>query len=279
MSTPPSRRNPAPALWLLALLAAAGLPAGRPGAAPLPRGTEGILGEIATPPVSIFAADLKRPAGLPAFATDVLDKYRAAPDARSRLRRAVRQAQLALWAAAPTPAPAALRAEVRKVRAAWKIDVGTLPTTYRAPAPGAAALFSRRLFQENRALARIVGRLEDTLEELQAVGGERARQPKRWQANYDLLLGRLLAQLALLSEHQSALGMLRRDPPPLNPARHGGWGLRPDPALHDAEGRKFARQAARLFAQVMREHPGTPWEVLARQHASRPLGLSWEPVP
>jgi hypothetical protein len=275
MSTP---HQPTRALWLLALLTAGA--AGRSDAAPLPvprlTPVEAILGEIITPPLSIVAFGPAKPPPL-RFTADVLARYRTAPDPRSKLRRAVLEAHLALWAAAPVPTPPALRWQVRKVRAGWRMDVKALPTTYRVPARGAETHFNGLLLQQNKALARIVSKLEEALEELEAAGGERKGQPQRWRASYDLLLGRLLAQLALLSEQQSALGMLRRDPR-LNPAQHTGWQLRATARLHDAESRKLARRAARFFGRVIHEHPGTPWEALARQHRSTPLGLEWEPV-
>ena len=46
----------------------------------------------------------------------------------------------------------------------------------------------------------------------------------------------------------------------------------------DIVGRKLARDAKVALDQIVRHHPGTPWEVLARDARDAPIGLNLEPV-
>ena len=119
----------------------------------------------------------------------------------------------------------------------------------------------------------------EELEALEAAGADRGREPKRWQANYDFMRARLQLQIAYVYEHQSMLGRLRKDLPPLDRATEGGWRLvRSHVMTGDAEGRKLARDAKLGLGQIVRHHPGTAWEVLARQARDVPVGLSWQAV-
>jgi hypothetical protein len=206
------------------------------------------------------------------------DGYEAGgPD--TRLRRAVHRAQVALWVVSPAPAPPELAAEVARLRRTWKVDPSCFRDEYRAPAPGAEGRFRADVLRDSRAAARIHFDLAEELEELEAAGAGRGREPKRWQANYDFMLARLRLQIAYVYEYQSMLGRLRREPPPLDRATQGGWRLtRSQLMTGDVEGRKMARDAKVVLDQIVRHHPGTPWEVLARQAREAPLGLNLEPV-
>jgi hypothetical protein len=114
---------------------------------------------------------------------------------------------------------------------------------------------------------------------MEAVAADRGGEPKRWQVNYDLMLARLQLQMAYVYEHQSMLGRLRKEPPPLNRAVHGGWRLvRWQTPTGDLAGRKLARDAQLALDRIARDHPNTPWEALARHARAAPVGLDWQPV-
>ncbi len=239
----------------------------------------GALREIGTPAVLPGApgdaAVLRRQA--PAVFRSRRGYEAGGPD--SRLRRAVRRARVALWVVSPAPAPRELAAEVARLRAVWKVDPSCFRDEYRAPAPGAGGRFRAAVLRDSREAARIHFALAEELEELEAAGADRGREPKHWQANYDFLLARLKLQVAYVYEYQSMLGRLRKDPPPLDRATQGGWRLvRSQLMTGDVEGRKMARDAKVTLDQVVRHHPGTPWEVLARHAREVPVGLNLEPV-
>ena len=112
-----------------------------------------------------------------------------------------------------------------------------------------------------------------------AKAGERKKKaPKRWQVNYDFIMARLRNQLVYIYEYQSALGQMRKEFPKRDPAIHGGWRLAStDRPKGDATGRKLARDAQKLLDKIAKDHPGTPWEVLAKREKMTALGLEWKP--
>ena len=241
-----------------------------------------VLQEIGTPAVlpgrPDTAAVLRRQ---PPSAFRATESYEAGGGADTRLRRAVRKAQVALWVASPAAPPPELAAQVARARKAWRADPSCFRDEYRAPAPAPKAedRFKQAVLRDSREAARILLGLSEALEELEEAGADRAREPKRWRVNYDFMLARLQLQIAHVYEHQSMLGRLRKDPPPLDRAVHGGWGLVRSPLMTgDPAGRKLARDARQALEQIARDHLGTPWEVLARHTCEVLIGLSWQPV-
>jgi hypothetical protein len=136
------------------------------------------------------------------------------------------------------------------------------------------------IFKEQMKPARILGELMERLEELRKVGEQREKEPSlRWQAHYDYILAQLLARTAYVSEYDLMLGKIRKDELPELPLnRHGGWRLASCARLESGKDVKaMASQAKKLFAKVIKEHPGTPWEVLAKRAQLTALGLEWRP--
>ena len=117
----------------------------------------------------------------------------------------------------------------------------------------------------------------DALETLKAAGEKgRDKETKRWQANYDFTLARLDAQFAYLFEYQSMLGQMRKQLPDLAPGQNG-WKLASQVALRgDSAGKKLAKDSSKLLEKVIKDNPGTPWEVLAEREKLTALGLEWQ---
>ena len=133
--------------------------------------------------------------------------------------------------------------------------------------------------ENERQVARMMGRLNEALEELKAAGEMREAEPKRWQANYDFILARVEAQIAFLYEYQSMLGQMRKEFPPRDPKLHGGWRLAARTDLQgDRDGQKLARHSRKLLEKLAKDHAGTPWEVLAKREKLTALGLEWKPT-
>jgi hypothetical protein len=124
--------------------------------------------------------------------------------------------------------------------------------------------------------------LADLLEEMEKVGAKRTDEPsKRWQAHYDYVLAELKARLALVHEYNTMLAKVKRDElPSLDPKLHGGWRLIPQEKLQSPkEVKDYAAEAKKLYAKLIKENPGTPWEALAKRGQVTPLGLAWLPIP
>lgn len=195
------------------------------------------------------------------------------------LRQAVYKARVALWAASGQEAPDGMRADVARVLKQVQSPADKQPLQAQIRAPDSAMAEKQlkdRILTKEKAIAKILGFLLETLTELEKAGEHRDAETKRWQAHYDFLLARVHAQIALLFEYQSQLGAMRRELPERDAKKHNGWRLAPrEKLLGDSAGKKSAAEARKLLEKLAREHPGTPWEELARRDLATPLGLEW----
>jgi len=98
---------------------------------------------------------------------------------------------------------------------------------------------------------------------------------KRWQAGYDLALGRVLAVKVRTDAYnlmlaQASLGMNFKKP------ESDTWQLVPSDAVTVGSAtEKLAKQARDLLTGVIENHPGTPWAHLATEELRMPLGYEW----
>lgn len=103
---------------------------------------------------------------------------------------------------------------------------------------------------------------------------ERLRE-KRWQAGFDLALGRVLAAKVRTDAYNKTLakakqGLKFQDP------KSDTWVLEASPDVDvDTATAKLAEQAKNLLERVLREHPGTPWALLAGEELRIPFGYKW----
>jgi hypothetical protein len=259
-----------------------------PNLAPMPdnRGNEklvkAVLDHIGTPGVkpSQHSEELKYDA-LPPFDPKILKKYEDDSGTDdSPVRKAIRQARAVLWAVSSGGAPANLQAEVQSARGKLKGQLITiLQDGFRAPPAAQEANFKTQVADNQRDVARIMGRLTEALEELEAAGETRDAEPKRWQANYDFMKARLQAEIAFLYEYESMLGQMRKEFPPRDPALHNGWRLAAKTDLQgDSKGKKLAKDSRKILDKLAKDHAGTPWEVLAKREKLTALGLEWQPT-
>ncbi len=239
---------------------------------------EAVWAEVGTPPLRPGKEVEALPAA-PVFAPEKLKDF-AVGGADSDLRKAVRKGRAAVWAVAAEAGggPADSLTEVQQLRQAAGLGLMILKDGVRAPAN--ENQFKAMLVLRQREIARAMTVLTDIHEELIAVGDKRAKETKRWQANYDLVKARLEMQIAFLYEYQSALGLMRRELQPLDPATQSGWVLEPKEQLKgDVSGRRLAKSAVQTLDYIITEYNGTPWEVLARREKDRLIGLDWKAVP
>jgi hypothetical protein len=129
-------------------------------------------------------------------------------------------------------------------------------------------------------VAVLLNELNEALEDLKDAGKERAQETsRRWQATYDYVLARMEMQIAYLYEYTTMLGAMRIDLPAHDPKIHGGWRLASQPTLQgDSTGKRLATDARKVLQKLASEHPGTPYEVLARRERFTALGLDWQPI-
>jgi hypothetical protein len=122
--------------------------------------------------------------------------------------------------------------------------------------------------------------LEQTITRLLAIlkTGERDREKEampRWQAGFDLAIGRTLAANARTVGYNLMLAEVKRGKKFQNP-KNNTWVLLPSKKV--SVGTQIANDAAKAeeyLTRVVREHTGTPWAYLAQVELGDPLGWEW----
>ena len=126
--------------------------------------------------------------------------------------------------------------------------------------------------------ATLLPRIEAVQRILEEGKADRAKvTEKRWQAGYDLALGRVQAVYVRTFAYNSILGNAKstlkfKDP------KSDTWELVPsqDMGNVDSKTKKAAEEAKLLLERVVAEHPGTPWALLAAEELKTPLGYAWQ---
>lgn len=123
--------------------------------------------------------------------------------------------------------------------------------------------------------------LEDLVTMLEKLAPQRDKETsKRWKAHYDYVTAMTKARFAYVNEYNFMLGKIRKDDlPPLDPKLHKGWRLAAAEKMSSPRDVKDkADDARKLFNKLIKENPGTPWEILAKRERLTAVGLTWQPV-
>jgi len=108
--------------------------------------------------------------------------------------------------------------------------------------------------------------------------GEKDREKeesRRWQAGFDLAMGRVLAVLVRTQSYNAMLAKAKRGMRFKNP-KNNVWELKPSAEITTSTKLAGAGKKARAYLQrVVEDHPGTPWAYLAQKELDIPLGWSW----
>jgi hypothetical protein len=182
-----------------------------------------------------------------------------------------------LSAATIDKALAGNRAKKALVEAARSVEISPMesPTmTFPRKDDGALALL---LSEAQKTAARIQPRIDVLAELLKSGLPDRdAIKEKRWQAGYDLSFGRVLALKVRTDAYNTMLaqaksGMKFKD------SKNDTWVLEEsaDVSKAGSQTEKISQQATMLLERVVRDHPGTPWALLAAEELRRPLGYTW----
>ncbi len=237
-----------------------------------------LVADVITPPIkpSIHETGINFNL-LPPFDEKNLEPYFAEADKETELQQTVRKTRALLYAVSDYPAPPQLVDLVKAERKTLRTTLTILRDGYRAP--GNDNQFKNQVLNDERDVARIMAKLNAAHEDMKSVADKRDAEPKRWQANYDFILARLEAEIAYLYEYQSMLGQMRKEFPPRDPELHGGWKLAATTTLTgDSAGKKLGASSRKALDKMIKEHAGTPFEVLARRAKLTALGLEWKPA-
>lgn len=128
---------------------------------------------------------------------------------------------------------------------------------------------------------KVAAKLEPRLAQLQQIlkGGEKARPQEtrpRWQAGYDLAMGRVLATKVRTEGYDAMLAQAKGGLEVRN-ERNNTFDLVADEEISTGGRLESEAMSAQEYLQrVVDEHPDTPWSLLAQRELSQPLGWSWE---
>jgi len=122
--------------------------------------------------------------------------------------------------------------------------------------------------------------LEPTVNQLLNIlkEGERDRDAEavpRWQAGYDLAMGRVLAVKARTEGYNLMLAEAKRGKKFVN-GKNNTWTLSPAKEVTvGSQVSNAAQKAEEYLTRVVTDHDGTPWAYLAKAELKEPFGWKW----
>lgn len=135
----------------------------------------------------------------------------------------------------------------------------------------------QQLFEAQKPAADLEYKLNIMLKALE--GGEKDRKKilePRWQAGFDLALGRVLTMMVRAHGYNAVLAEMKTNPKSFKDPQNNHWVIEPsDEISTGVQVKKMAGKGVELLEKVIREHEGTPWELIARRELKQPLGWSW----
>lgn len=137
------------------------------------------------------------------------------------------------------------------------------------------AQFKASIERKQQQPARLNQELEEIMEAMEKAAADRDKETKRWQAHFDYVFAQMLARRIAIMEYNFVLGnKLRKDSPIISNPQNNGWLIVPTERLQQKDTRNWEKQRQDILDRIIKEHPGTPWEVLARRDKSTYLGLT-----
>jgi hypothetical protein len=134
--------------------------------------------------------------------------------------------------------------------------------------------------QEQEPMGKSIFFLEQTLAQVKEVAAQRDKETsKRWQANFDFMQARLQSRLIYLFEYNYTIGQIRADNLPELAAGQSGWriGTQKKISVPEQKAKALMKDTTKLWKAIQKDHPGTPWAVIAQRESMISLGLQWRP--
>jgi hypothetical protein len=105
-------------------------------------------------------------------------------------------------------------------------------------------------------------------------GRDKLKSP-RWQAGFDLAIGRALATKVRTDGYNVMLAQAKQGLA-FKKKKNNTWVLKAEDAYPNSSLEKTARKAQEYLNRVSTEHAGTPWAYLANRELRTPLGWRWD---
>lgn len=144
------------------------------------------------------------------------------------------------------------------------------------------AQFVNLVTRAQRSAAIVEPKLDQLYDMLKA--GEKDRPTEispRWQAGYDLAMGRALAAKVRAETYNMMLALaktkLKFDPSKDEKRPNNTWVLRPANTVQTgSRDEKLAEKAKAYLERVVADHPDTPWALIAKRELATPIGWKWQ---
>ncbi len=99
----------------------------------------------------------------------------------------------------------------------------------------------------------------------------------RWQAAYDLAMGRVLALRVRSYGYNLMLAEMKVNPKKFEKPGSNRWRLVPSADINAGQAvKKMAAKASEYLNRVIDSHPGTPWALMADREKGTPFGWEWK---
>jgi len=133
---------------------------------------------------------------------------------------------------------------------------------------------SLSLAQRNAAIRQ--PKLDRIYQTLQAGEADRDRlKSSRWQAGYDLAMGRALAAKVRNDGYNAMLAKAKQGMS-FTEEKNNTWVLNTNEEFANSSLEKLAEKAEVYLQRVLEDHAGTPWAQLAERELRSPLGWRWQ---
>lgn len=138
------------------------------------------------------------------------------------------------------------------------------------------AQLATSLSQAQRSAAFRKPKLDRLYQTLQQGEADREKlKSSRWQAGYDLAMGRALATKVRNDGYNAMLAKAKQGMV-FATEKNNTWVLDSDEEFANSSLEKLAEKAEYYLQRVIEDHTGTPWAQLAQREIRAPLGWRWE---
>lgn len=138
------------------------------------------------------------------------------------------------------------------------------------------AAFATALTEAQKDAAKLEPKLESLYTILKEGEADREKElTPRWQAGFDLAVGRVLAAKVRTEGYNAMLAAAKRGLKFQNP-KNNTWVLKPsDEITLGSQYVKMGEKAKMYLERIVKDHPDTPWALLASKELAQPLCWKW----